>query len=131
MVQDQRQHRGIEGGIVDRQRLELAVPEIDVVASREATARLGQHRLGAVHRHHPRYERRQRLGDVTGAAAEIAHDPRRVEQPGQPQQVEAVAEQLVAGPVPLPCLAPEELLRTTSTLGQDRCETSAVLLGPG
>ena len=111
-MQHEQQRRGIELAILDRQRLELAAPHLDVGAVAQPPAR------GL------RASRRERstaitlptngasaAADLAGAAAEIADRPAASSSPGSACRCEARAEQLFAQLVPLPRRRLEELLR--------------------
>ena len=59
-MQDEHQRRRIDPRIVDRQRLELAAPQVDVVESMQPFFRRLQHGGGLVHGNYMRHERRER-----------------------------------------------------------------------
>ena len=63
------------------------------------------------------HERRERGSHLPGAAAEIADGPLGVGERGQRGEVEALAEQIVAQPIPLPGRRREKLLGFRATLG--------------
>ena len=76
VVQHQHQRRGVEPRVVDRQRLELAAPHLDVVERRAAALRAAcSIAADASTAIDARDERRERGADLAGAAAEIADDP--------------------------------------------------------
>ncbi len=71
MVQDEAERGRVERGIVDRQRLELPLPELGVADAGEPRARRPQHRTRAVDRDHLADERREGRGELARAAAEV------------------------------------------------------------
>ena len=75
VVQHEHQRRRIEPRIVDRQRFELAAPQVDVVEPVQALLRGLQHRRRGVDGDDPRDERRERGAHLAGAAAEVADGP--------------------------------------------------------
>ena len=76
VVQHQHQRRRVEPRIVDRQRLELAAAQVDVVERRAAACFAAcSIAADASTRDHARDERRERRADLAGAAAEIADRP--------------------------------------------------------
>jgi hypothetical protein len=127
VMQHEHQRRRIEPPVVDRQRFELAAPEIDVVELLQALLRRLEHRSRPVDRHHARDERRQGGAHRAGPATEIADDPRAVCQGGERREVEAIAEQLVADAIPLPDRRREKLLRLRAPLGERRLKTALIL----
>ena len=127
VVQHQHQRRHVEPFVVDRQRLELAAPKVDVVEARQTPLRGLQHRRRGVDGNDARDERRERRADLTGAAAEIADDRVAVGQRGERRQVHAIAEQLVAQAIPLAGRGREELLRFGATVRQRHLEAALIL----
>ena len=99
-VRDEKQNRRVERAVVDRERLDGADAKLDVAVRLEPLARRLEHRPRLVDRDDLRDARRQRFGDVPGAAAEVADDPVVVEQIEQREQVGALADHLGPHHVP-------------------------------
>src|SRR5207247_1081844 len=79
---------------------------------------------------HPRDKRRERGADTAGTAAEIPDDPLGIGQGRERGKMKAIAEQLVAYPVPVPRRRGEKLLRLRPALGK-RCAEPALILAGG
>ena len=118
MVQHQQQRRGVELAVGDRQRLELAAPDLDVREIAQRAARRLQHLPRSVDRDHARDKRRERARDLPGAAAEIADCPALVQQRRAAPGDGSSAEQIRAQLVPLPRRGLEELLGLRLAAGQ-------------
>ena len=133
VMEHQHQRGDVEPRIVDRQRLELAAAEIDIVGGADARARRLQHLRRGVDRDHPRDKRRQRRTDVTGSTAKVADDPARIGERRQRREMKTVAEQIVAEAIPLAGRRGEKLLRPGPPLGQDALQALLILnrLGRG
>src|SRR6185503_19703152 len=95
--------------------LEPAATELDVFDVAKASPRGLQHRRRVVHGDDAANARRERVGHLAGAAAEIADDRVVVEEPEQREQMEAASEELLTETVPLSCRRREELLRFRPT----------------
>ena len=113
VVQHQHQRRRVEPRVVDRQRLELAAAQVDVV---EAAAGASRAACSIAAEASTAITRATNGASAAltwpGAAAEVADDPRRRRaSAGERREVEAIAEQLVAQPIPLAGRRGEELLR--------------------
>ena len=89
-----------------------------------------QHRRRLVDGDHPRDKRRERGADTAGTAAEIPDDPLGIGQGRERGEMKAIAEQLVAYPVPVPRRRGEKLLRLRPALGK-RCAEPALILASG
>ena len=119
VVQHQHQRRGVEPRIVDRQRLELAAPQVDVVERRAAAC--------APPAASPPTRRPRSTRATNGASAALTWPVPQPRSPttqsasasaGERGEMEPVAEQLVAQPIPLAGRRREELLRLGAPLGQ-------------
>ena len=75
MMQHEHHDRDVEFLVGDRQRLELAAPDVHVARSRSRRLRGLQHLAAAIDGDHLRDKRRQRLAGLARAAAEVADDP--------------------------------------------------------
>lgn len=102
VVQHQHQRRDVEAAIVNRQRLEVAAPKIDIVGNADARPRRLEHLRRGVNGDDPGDERSQRGTDVAGATAKVAHDRARIGERPQGRQMETIAKQIVTEAVPLP-----------------------------
>ena len=131
VVEHQHQRGDVEPRIVDRQRLELAAAEIDIVGGADARARRLQHLRRGVDRDHPRDKRRQRGTDVTGSTAKVADDPARIGERRQRREMKTVAEQIVAEAIPLAGGRGEKLLGPRPPPGQDALQPLLILNGLG
>ena len=120
VVQHQRERRGIEPAVVNRQRLEVAASELDVLETLQPLLRCLQHRSRRIHRDDPAYERGEGSRHLSSAAAEVADRPVGVGECRQRCQVRALAEQIVAHPVPLSGRRREKFLRLGAALGKHR-----------
>ena len=128
MVQHQHQRRGIEPRVVDRQRLELAAPKVDVVESR-AAASCAACSIAA--------DASTATTRATNGASAALTWP--VPQPRSPTvqsllgerrqrgEMKPIAEQLVAHAIPLAGRRREELLRLGAPLGERRLQPALVL----
>ena len=129
MMQHEHHRRHVEPVVVDRQRLEIAPPEIDVVETGESPLGGLQHRRRRIDRDHAADKGRKRRADLAGAAAEIADDPIAVGERRQRSKMHAFAEQLVPQSIPLACRRREELLRFRAPLGERCLKPSMILRG--
>ena len=102
MVQHQRHHHRVQFRVGNRQRLERALTDVHVVVPLQARACRLQHVRRAIHGDDARDIRREGLGHLPGAAAEIADHQAIVEQGQQRGQVHALAEQVRPESIPLP-----------------------------
>ena len=76
-----------------------------------------------------RHERRERGAHLAGAAAEVADGPAALGERGERGEMKALAEQLVAQPIPLAGRRREELLRFRAALGERGLKATLVLRG--
>jgi hypothetical protein len=101
VMQHDHERRRVQPSIVDRQRLEIAAPEFDVVEAVQPLFRRLQHGRRAIDGDHARDERREGRAHLTRAAAEIADGPVALREGRQRRQVKTIAEQVVADAIPL------------------------------
>src|SRR4029077_16771873 len=99
-----------------RKRLELAATQVDIVDAVETFSGGLQLRRRAVARDNSLHERREGRPHLSGAAAEVADDPIPVGECRERGEVEAIAKEVVAQPIPLSCRRGEKLLRLGSTI---------------
>jgi hypothetical protein len=110
MVQHQQQRRRIEFVIGDRERFQFATPDLDRGRiPKPATGRL-EHFAGSIDGDHPGDKRRQRTGDLPGAAPEIANRPSLVHERRKRLKMRGRAKQVRSQLVPLSGRAFEKLL---------------------
>ena len=75
-MQHHARHDAVQGAGLDRQRVQLAAPELDVGlvgGAQQPRPRFLQHRLGTVDADQPVTLAEQRLGHVAGAATQVGH----------------------------------------------------------
>src|SRR5687767_3539574 len=130
VMQDQRQHRGVQLAILDRKALELALPQIDVACPAQPLARRLEHVVRAVDRDHLADVRRHSFRELAGATAQVADDERRVDQAEDAPEKKGVAEELAAEPIPPAGGGREELLRFGAPPRQHAAQPPIVLPGP-
>ena len=128
MVEHENHDRGVELGIVERQRLEFAAPDLGVWQIAKAAPCCLKHLAAAVHADRVRHERRKRRTRSTSAAAEIADDPARIHQCGNRLQGAPGTEQLTAEPIPLARGRRKKFLRLRPAPRQYAFQTPHVLV---
>ena len=131
VVQNEEQRRSVERSILNRQRLELAAPDVDVGEIADALSRRVEHVGRSIDRDHLLDEGREGRGHLAGPASEVADDPLRVEQSGQRVQIRGAAEEVLAKAVPLPRRRSEEFLRLALPASEHAAEPPGVLVGAG
>jgi len=122
VVQHEHQRRRVQLSIIDRDGFQLAFSQLDICAAVQPPLRRGEHRRGVVNADDSAHEGRECFGDAAGAAAEIADGPPGPSQAGQRRQMETVAEQLVAQPIPPAGRRRKERLRPAAAPGERRLQ---------
>ncbi|MGC4085460.1 MAG: hypothetical protein QM736_25895 [Vicinamibacterales bacterium] len=105
----------------------IAAPELDVAVCLEPLACGLQHRRRTVDADDARHERRECGADLAGAASQIADDRVRIRECRQRCELKAIAEQLVAHPIPLSGGGCEELGRFRSPRCNRGLQTPLIL----
>jgi hypothetical protein len=126
VVENEEQQRDIDFPVSERQSLETAVPDVDIVHALQPLPGGGQHRVRLVHRDHFLDERGERLRDGTRAAPQIGNLPAPVEQSEQ-RDISTTTEQLDPHPVPMASRRGEEFLRFRVTGGEHRLRTARIV----
>src|SRR5688572_27074488 len=99
-MRDEEQNRGVERRVVDRQLLELAAAQLDVLVRSQAFARRGEHRARFVDGDNAPNTRGNRLGNVPGPTSEVTNDPPVVEQFEEREEVGSLSDELSSHAVP-------------------------------
>ena len=129
VMQHERQRRRIQARIVDRQRFEIAAPELHILEPLQTLPGGLQHGGGCINRDDAADERRERRRQLARAAAEIADGPLGVCERGKGREVKALAEQVVANAIPLAGRRREKLLGLGAALGKYRLHATLVVHG--
>lgn len=128
MMEHENECRGVRGGIINRQVRERAVREANIPAIGKAFSCRAQHRFGGIDGDDLAHARREDLGDIPGAAADVRDDPVRREQREQPRCGEVLAEKLLTQPIPFACDAPEESQRVVASFRENDLESHRIFI---